>query len=262
MTEITARPGIVIRTFIRFVQRLYPNIFERITDIAIYVLRSATREGRHNFLNYGISNVPLKIEGFHDLCWLFSCSPANRGIIALDLDEAAYLHKLCVGLSEGACVVEIGRYLGGSTFLLASALPKGGSLISIDNKRRKSKYVDVNDNILSTALDRAGLRDKVELVIADSSSFVPSKNSQFDLVFIDGDHSYEGAKNDYEHWSPMAKKGGYIIFHDAGASRRHVTKFGEVEKLIREIQYSKKSGLTYLTTIGSMVSFMKDKSLF
>lgn len=36
----------------------------------------------------------------------------------------------------------------------------------------------------------------------------------FDLVFIDGDHSYRGVKEDIENYAPKVKKGGYIGGHD------------------------------------------------
>ena len=35
-----------------------------------------------------------------------------------------------------------------------------------------------------------------------------------DFLFIDGDHSYEGVKADYERYSPLVRKGGLIAFHD------------------------------------------------
>lgn len=39
--------------------------------------------------------------------------------------------------------------------------------------------------------------------------------NQLDFLFIDGDHTYEGVKKDFEMYSPLVKKGGGIIaFHD------------------------------------------------
>lgn len=35
-----------------------------------------------------------------------------------------------------------------------------------------------------------------------------------DFMFIDGDHSYEGVKKDYENYSKMIRSGGVIAFHD------------------------------------------------
>ena len=34
------------------------------------------------------------------------------------------------------------------------------------------------------------------------------------LLFVDGDHSYEGVKSDTLNWEPFVKKGGTILFHD------------------------------------------------
>ena len=37
---------------------------------------------------------------------------------------------------------------------------------------------------------------------------------KLDVLFIDGDHTYEGVKKDFEMYSPMVKTGGVIVFHD------------------------------------------------
>ena len=37
---------------------------------------------------------------------------------------------------------------------------------------------------------------------------------QLDLLFIDGDHTYEGVRSDFEMYSPLAAEGGAIVFHD------------------------------------------------
>jgi predicted O-methyltransferase YrrM len=38
--------------------------------------------------------------------------------------------------------------------------------------------------------------------------------SKIDLLFIDGDHSYNGVKKDFTDYSPLVRKGGWIAFHD------------------------------------------------
>ncbi len=37
---------------------------------------------------------------------------------------------------------------------------------------------------------------------------------ELDLVFIDGDHSYEGARADIAAWTPKVKEGGILAGHD------------------------------------------------
>lgn len=38
---------------------------------------------------------------------------------------------------------------------------------------------------------------------------------KFDLIYIDGDHSYEGAQQDIRHYSDLINKGGYMVMDDA-----------------------------------------------
>lgn len=35
-----------------------------------------------------------------------------------------------------------------------------------------------------------------------------------DFLFIDGDHSYNGVKADFENYAPLVRPGGLIVFHD------------------------------------------------
>jgi cephalosporin hydroxylase len=35
-----------------------------------------------------------------------------------------------------------------------------------------------------------------------------------DVLFIDGDHSYAGVKQDYDIYSPFVADGGFVLFHD------------------------------------------------
>lgn len=39
-----------------------------------------------------------------------------------------------------------------------------------------------------------------------------------DLLFIDGDHTYDGVKADYEMYGPLVRSGGVIAFHDVTCS--------------------------------------------
>jgi cephalosporin hydroxylase len=40
------------------------------------------------------------------------------------------------------------------------------------------------------------------------------KGNKLDYLFIDGDHTYEGVKKDFDLYSPFVKKGGVVVFHD------------------------------------------------
>jgi hypothetical protein len=47
-------------------------------------------------------------------------------------------------------------------------------------------------------------------IIADLAS------RQFQLIYVDGDHSYKGALHDFKTFGPMIAKGGFLVADDAG----------------------------------------------
>ena len=76
---------------------------------------------------------------------------------------------------------------------------------------------------------------EMHLIQADSHSEISFnrvkkilQSHKIDLLFIDGDHSYEGVKKDYELYSPFVKKGGMIVFHDIV---QNTTLHHEAEKI-------------------------------
>ena len=56
--------------------------------------------------------------------------------------------------------------------------------------------------------------DRVEIVRKTSIEAAVGWNRPIDLLFIDGDHTYEGVKKDWELFSPHVTKFGVVLFHD------------------------------------------------
>ena len=66
--------------------------------------------------------------------------------------------------------------------------------------------------------------------------------NQFDFIFIDGDHSYEGVKRDFELYKKFLSPRGYIGFHDIDPN--HVFRDGpggQVYKFWQELDYGSKT---------------------
>ena len=141
---------------------------------------------------------------FENLAGLFNCASSNRGIIRLNLDEAALLWR---GVQKADSIVgpilEVGRRFGGSTQLIAAASREGvKDIISVDLK------MEVHEKVRKYLL----LNDRVELRVG--SSFAPI-DRDWSFIFIDGDHSYEGASTDMKIHVPRLVPGGYLAVHDA-----------------------------------------------
>lgn len=134
--------------------------------------------------------------------------PIRRGLpkefIRLDPWEGEYLFSLATHAAHA--IVETGRFRGGSTFLMAyanDAIP----IHSIDN-------APLDDGFLRHAFATYSLGGNVELIVGDSQTTTYNHINKCDLLFIDGDHSYEGCTNDLENWFPNVASRGHIVLHD------------------------------------------------
>jgi len=56
-----------------------------------------------------------------------------------------------------------------------------------------------------------------------------------DLVFLDGDHSYEGARADLDRWAPALRPGGHLLLHDAVDTGGWGTVHPGVVRLVAEL---------------------------
>jgi predicted O-methyltransferase YrrM len=180
------------------------------------VVEIVTSDRERRGAGFDTARWPDAIEGFEDLAFLFSSTILAHGIASLRLDEAVLLYRL-VRDEQPRTVVEIGRFRGGSTFLIASALGEDGVIHSYDLETRQGHDGRALDSQLEAALERYGLRERVRLHVEDSRSAAPPAEA-IDLLFVDGDHREEGVHADFERWSPHLAPGGHLLFHDAVAA--------------------------------------------
>jgi predicted O-methyltransferase YrrM len=182
-----------------------------------------------------VENWPDSVRGFEDLAFLFSSNQLNHGVASLQIDEAALLYRLARDAQDGP-FVEIGRFKGGSTLIVSSALPAGVELWSYDLHvaLRPDMPGEALDAELRDALARYGVEGKVHLVVGDSRK-VAFPSDRLELLFIDGDHSYEGARADYERWSPLVRPGGHLLFHDAVDAGGYGNVYPGVARLVAEV---------------------------
>ena len=158
---------------------------------------------------------PTSMLGFEHLAGLFASTTLDEGIISMNIRQTAYLFGLVRAMAPSR-VLEIGRYKGGSTLVIAAAMAGSGRFWSIDiagaghHLEPDGIGRPVADQI-KDACKRWGF--PVEVLVADSRT-VEVDTGAFDLVFIDGDHSYEGAKGDFERFGRRVRIGGAVLFDD------------------------------------------------
>ena len=67
-------------------------------------------------------------------------------------------------------------------------------------------------------LERAGVREVVEPLVMTSAEAVEVITGPIEVLFVDGDHSVEGARADARLWLPRVMAGGMVMFHDVATS--------------------------------------------
>ena len=121
---------------------------------------------------------------------------------------------------EPRVVIEIGTAMGGTLFLFCRAAAEIATIISID---LPGGEFGGGYSSLRIPLYKAFKlpKQRIHLIRADSHKEATLQHvkrvlngEKADLLFIDGDHSYNGIKMDFEMFSPLVKDGGLIALHD------------------------------------------------
>lgn len=137
------------------------------------------------------------------------------------VEEAIMLYDLAREVTEG-CIMEVGSYRGRSTV----ALGKG----SLDGHQLPVFAIDPHENFVGLLGGQFGPEDRaafyrvmlstecyriVRLVNLSSEVLSKGWNRKIALLWIDGDHSYEGVKRDFECWEPHLLNNAVLAFDDS-----------------------------------------------
>jgi predicted O-methyltransferase YrrM len=137
-------------------------------------------------------------------------------------------------------VLEIGTANGGTLFLFTRVAAPDATLISVDLPGGEfgEGYARWRTPLYrSFAIDRQAIHlFRADSHAPDTVATVREMlgGRSVDFLFIDGDHTYEGVKRDFEMYSPLVGSGGVIALHDIAL---HPPSSGcEVERFWRELR--------------------------
>ncbi len=125
-------------------------------------------------------------------------------------------------------IFEIGTYKGASSEMMLRLLPEAQVIsIAFVNPDRTRQFN--NDELTEAAvgaLVSPRNRGRYTQLIGDSHQIDPQAfvrdHGQMDLVFIDGDHSREGVRQDTDLARAILSPGGAIAWHDANPKKRYI----------------------------------------
>ncbi|OGJ56137.1 hypothetical protein A2706_02340 [Candidatus Peribacteria bacterium RIFCSPHIGHO2_01_FULL_51_35] len=152
-----------------------------------------TYERQDRFINEEHARIPQIVAGIEG--WL---NPED----AWKLYEMAYF--------ANGPILEIGTYRGKSTTVLALGIRASGRktrLITID---RDSASVSAAENAVRLFAGNVDL----QAIKGESTDILRSLNEYFTFVFVDADHSANGAREDLQVVDPLLLPGGFLLLHD------------------------------------------------
>lgn len=118
-------------------------------------------------------------------------------------------------------VLEIGTFKGGTLYMWCQAAADDATVVAVDypmgewthpfSWRRRffyrhfAKSPGQHLHFIGADSHAPSTLERVKAAL---------RGRQVDFLFIDGDHSYAGVKQDFEMYAPLVAKGGVIAFHD------------------------------------------------
>ncbi|MDC3082561.1 class I SAM-dependent methyltransferase [Candidatus Pelagibacter sp.] len=155
------------------------------------------------------------------------CIQGNNNIVGMTSDYEAWIISSLSKISNN--IFEFGTCSGKTTYLMALNSPDQGKITTLtlspkDLKGIKKNKFDnkvsyrnlINESIYDKFLfSETKYESKIEVIFQNSLNLNEKLFlKKFDLIFIDGGHTYSIVKNDSEKSFKMLKSNGIILWHD------------------------------------------------
>jgi len=109
--------------------------------------------------------------------------------------------------SKAKRILEVGTLVGYSAIRMARLLPVDGSVTCVEVDAKMAKTAELN-------ISRAGLSDRIRVLVGDARSVIPTLGGPFDMVFLDA------TKNQYHTYLKLVEdklhRGSIVVADNAG----------------------------------------------
>lgn len=144
-----------------------------------------------------------------------------KSIPGAPLKECHLLYTLAKQSPKNGVIVEIGSYVGKTTMFIAQG--------AIDSGEQAVYSIDPHEGTLEHTLPgvptstlkqfdanmaAAGVTQRIRHITKLSTAVAPTWKEPIAMIFIDGDHKYEPARNDLKMFEPFLVEGAIVAMHD------------------------------------------------
>ena len=121
-------------------------------------------------------------------------------------DECGAFLASLIKMSKYRSVLEVGVFEGETSQHLINALPQGGQYVGIDIN-------DYRTNAAKALMTSGG--KSIDFILGNSlDELAKLPSNHFDLIFVDGDHSWEHIVKEFKLVEKVIARGGVIAYHD------------------------------------------------
>lgn len=127
---------------------------------------------------------------------------AEKNNVPIVQPETAKFLETMMCLKRPVRILEVGCAIGYSAILMSQYLAEGGSITTMEWDAETCEIARAN-------IEKAGLSDKITVVLGDAKDIIPTLTGEYDVIFLDGPKAhYIYMLNDCIR---LLKKGGVLI---------------------------------------------------
>ncbi len=127
---------------------------------------------------------------------------AEKNSVPIVQPETAKFLETMMCIKRPARILEVGCAIGYSAILMSQYLAEGGSITTLEWDAQTCEIARAN-------IEKAGLSDKIKVVLGDAKDIIPTLTGEYDVIFLDGPKAhYIYMLNDCIR---LLKKGGMLI---------------------------------------------------
>ena len=177
------------------------------------------------------------------------CISSDNKVVGMTSDYEAWILATLSKISTK--IFEFGTCSGKTTYIMALNSPENSKIYTITLSTDMTKNITkekldnkisfrniINESIYEKFLfSGSEVENKINVIFENSLNFNQSTYKNFELIFIDGGHTYSIVKNDSEKSFNMLNRNGFVFWHDYVPGKESAK---DVVKYLHEISKEKK----------------------